>query len=96
LAIAARQSIEAGKSRAAVSEGSGTVKYVSVLTPPLLVCAVFLIAVIAFLRHEMGGRRSDRRDPSAAEEFPDDDPIRSRDPDTQPQGHDTSDLADDK
>lgn len=71
-------------------------KYVSVLTPPLLVCAVFLIAVIAFLRHEMGGRRPDRQDPPASGEFPDDDPIRSRDPDTQPRGRDTSDLTDDK
>ncbi len=35
-------------------------KYVSVLTPPLLVCAVFLIAVVAFLRHEMGGRAHGR------------------------------------
>jgi hypothetical protein len=77
------------------SEGSVTVKYVSVLTPPLLVCAVFLIAVIAFLRHEMGSRRSKPQDPAAGEEFPDDDPIRSRDADTQSQGHDTSDLADD-
>jgi hypothetical protein len=32
-------------------------KYVSVLTPPALVCAVFLIALVAFLRREMGGRR---------------------------------------
>jgi len=27
------------------------------LTPPLLVCAAFLIAVAAFLRHEMRGAR---------------------------------------
>jgi hypothetical protein len=33
-------------------------KYLSVLTPPLLVCAAFLFAVGAFLRHEMGGGRS--------------------------------------
>ena len=36
-------------------------KDLSVLTPPLLVCAAFLIAVGAFLRHEMGASRS-RRD----------------------------------
>jgi hypothetical protein len=71
------------------------VKYVSVLTPPLLVCAVFLIAVIAFLRHEMGGRRKDSQD-LPGNEIPDDDPIPGRDADTQPQAHDTSDLADDK
>jgi hypothetical protein len=70
-------------------------KYLSVLTPPLLVCAVFLIALVAFLRHEMGGRRAGPQDPSA-DEFPDEDPIRSHDPDTQRREHDTSDLADDK
>jgi hypothetical protein len=36
-------------------------KDLSVLTPPLLVCAAFLIAVAAFLRHEMGASRR-RRD----------------------------------
>jgi hypothetical protein len=36
-------------------------KDLSVLTPPLLVCAAFLIAVGAFLRHEMGTSRR-RRD----------------------------------
>ena len=36
----------------------------AVLVPPLLVCAAFLIAVAAFLRHEMGAsrRRHDRDD----------------------------------
>jgi hypothetical protein len=38
-------------------EGRSSMKYVSVLTPPLLVCAAFLVAVGAFLRHEMGARR---------------------------------------
>jgi hypothetical protein len=71
------------------------VKYVSVLTPPLLVCAVFLIAVIAFLRHEMGGRRKDSQDPPG-NEITDEDPIPCRDADTQAHEHDTSDLADDK
>ncbi len=42
-------------------------KYVSVLTPPALVCAVFIIAVVAFLRHEMGARRRRSEDlPSAS------------------------------
>ena len=37
-------------------------KYVSVLTPPLLVCAAFLFAVGAFLRHEMrAGRMRSKR-----------------------------------
>jgi hypothetical protein len=35
-------------------------KDLSVLTPPLLVCAAFLIAVGAFLRHEMGTSRRHR------------------------------------
>jgi hypothetical protein len=41
---------------------SPVLRDLAVLTPPLLVCAAFLIAVGAFLRHEMGAsrRRSDR------------------------------------
>jgi len=31
----------------------------SALTPPLLVCAVVVIAIVAFLRHEMGRSRAD-------------------------------------
>jgi hypothetical protein len=30
----------------------------SVLTPPLLMCAAVIIAIIAFLRHEMGRSRA--------------------------------------
>jgi hypothetical protein len=37
-------------------------KDLTVLTPPLLVCAAFLVAVAAFLRHEMGTSRR-HRDP---------------------------------
>ena len=36
------------------------VKDLSVLTPPLLMCAAFLIAVGLFLRHEMGTSRRHR------------------------------------
>jgi len=32
----------------------------TVLTPPLLMCAAFLVAVAAFLRHEMGSSRRHR------------------------------------
>lgn len=32
----------------------------SVLTPPLLVCVVVVIAIVAFLRHEMGRSRTGR------------------------------------
>jgi hypothetical protein len=31
----------------------------SALTPPLLVCAVVIIAIVAFLRHEMRRSRTD-------------------------------------
>ena len=68
-------------------------KYVSVLTPPLLVCAVFLIGLIAFLRREMGGRRS-RADDQADDNSPDD-PIPSRDGDTSAQRHGGPDVPDD-
>jgi hypothetical protein len=38
----------------------------AVLTPPLVVCAALLIAIGAFLKHEMGARRPDDDDgPSA-------------------------------
>lgn len=33
----------------------------AVLTPPFLVCAVVVVAIVAFLRHEMGRARPDRR-----------------------------------
>jgi hypothetical protein len=38
----------------------------AVLTPPLVVCAALLIAIGAFLKHEMGARRpGDDDEPSA-------------------------------
>jgi hypothetical protein len=33
------------------------------LIPPFLMCAVVIIAIFAFLRHEMGRGRQGRRDP---------------------------------
>jgi hypothetical protein len=60
-------------------------KYVSVLTPPLLVCAAFLIAVVAFLRHEMGaGRR--RSEDLPPDDISDEDLIPGREPDTPGEG----------
>jgi hypothetical protein len=35
----------------------------SVLTPPLLMCAVVIIAIVAFLRHEMNRSRADKSAP---------------------------------
>ena len=35
----------------------------SVLTPPLLMAAVVVLAIVAFLRHEMGRRHVDQADP---------------------------------
>jgi hypothetical protein len=43
------------------------IRDLSVLVPPLVVCVAFLIAVGAFLRHEMGARRRRR-----VEDLPDD------------------------
>jgi hypothetical protein len=44
------------------------VQYLSVLTPPLLMCAAVLFAVGAFLRHEMSKKRpeADQREPVEA------------------------------
>jgi len=41
----------------------------AVLTPPLLICAAFLVAVVAFVRHEMGASRR-RRDQDGPDEIP--------------------------
>jgi hypothetical protein len=38
-------------------------KDLSVLTPPFLVCAAVVVAIVAFLRHEMGRGRQDDADP---------------------------------
>lgn len=40
----------------------------AVLTPPFLVAAAVIIAIVAFLRHEMGRKRPDRAD--LEEDFP--------------------------
>jgi hypothetical protein len=69
-------------------------KYVSVLTPPLLVCVAFLIAVIAFLRHEMGGRRRSSED-RPPEENSNQEPILGRDPDTHGRDVEATDRRDD-
>jgi hypothetical protein len=50
---------------------SPALKDLTVLTPPLLVCAAFLIAVVAFVRHEMGASRG-RRDQDASDDISDD------------------------
>lgn len=42
-------------------------KDLTVLTPPLVVCAAFLIAVGAFLRHEMGRGRRQREDDTSVD-----------------------------
>ena len=36
---------------------------IAALTPPLLVCAVVIIAIVAFLRHEMSRSRTDESAP---------------------------------
>lgn len=42
----------------------------SALTPPLVVCAVVIIAIVAFLRHEMARSRSGRSGPGDETELP--------------------------
>jgi hypothetical protein len=53
-------------------------KDLSVLTPPLLIAAVVVIAIVAFLRHEMRrsrpGREDETADISPAEQFEDHEP----------------------
>jgi hypothetical protein len=71
-----------------------SMKYVSVLTPPALVCAVFLIAVGAFLRHEMRARRR-RSEDLPSDDISGEDPISEREPDARTEGIDTSELPDD-
>ena len=45
-------------------EGSiSLMKDLSALTPPFLMAAVVIIAIVAFLRHEMGRGHVDRGDP---------------------------------
>jgi hypothetical protein len=60
-------------------------KYVSVLTPPLLVCAAFLTAVVAFLRHEMGARRRSSED-LPVDDISAEDLIPGHEPDTSDEG----------
>jgi hypothetical protein len=69
-------------------------KYVSVLTPPALVCAVFIIAVVAFLRHEMGARRRRSEDlPSAG--ISGEHPIPERKPDERSDDIEAAERSDD-
>jgi hypothetical protein len=48
-------------------------KDLSVLTPPFLMAAVVIIAIVAFLRHEMGRGRVDRSDQDDISAAPDPD-----------------------
>jgi hypothetical protein len=54
----------------------------SALTPPLLVFAVVIIAIVAFLRHEMGRSRASR--PGRSDENPADSEQQAEDPDREP------------
>jgi hypothetical protein len=49
----------------------------SALTPPALVALVVIVAIVAFLRHEMGGKR-DREGSGSAEDI-DTDPLNGED-----------------
>ncbi len=69
-------------------------KYVSVLTPPALVCAVFLIAVVVFLRHEMGARRR-RSEDLPPVDISGEDPIPESEPDARSEVIDAAERRDD-
>jgi hypothetical protein len=69
-------------------------KYVSVLTPPLLVCAAFLTAVVAFLRHEMGARRRSSED-LPVDDISAEDLIPGHEPDTSGEAATVSERRDD-
>jgi len=58
-------------------------KDLSALTPPLLVCAVVVIAIVAFLRHEMGRSRPDQTDQADIAADPQ---ARVANPDNEPTG----------
>ena len=47
----------------------------AVLTPSLIVCAAFLIGVVALLRHEMAPRRRDREDGRSSDDMSGSGPI---------------------
>jgi hypothetical protein len=51
----------------AYAEEGSVLGDLAVLTPPLVVCAALLIAIWAFLRHEMGTRRRGRDGPSSSD-----------------------------
>jgi hypothetical protein len=74
--------------------GQAPMKYVSVLTPPLLVCAAFLIGLYAFLRHEMGGRRASSED-LPSDDISDEELIPRSEPDTPSEGAAASERRDD-
>lgn len=61
-------------------------KDLTVLTPPLVVCAAFLVAVGIFLRHEM--RPGRRRGDDTPVDFPGDGGI------SEPPGQEANDLGD--
>ncbi len=62
-------------------------KDLSVLTPPLLTCAVVLFAIGAFLRHEMSRHRPDR-DPDESDDNSVAEPNPGQGPDSGPDGAD--------
>jgi hypothetical protein len=72
-------------------EGDGRVQELSALTPPLLVLAVIVIAIVAFLRHEMGRKRPDESAPP--DDIPAVPPISDHRADDQPSGRGASDRT---
>jgi hypothetical protein len=62
--VRSAQASAAGTVAGRICEGSiSLVKDLSALTPPFLIAAVVIIAIVAFLRHEMGRGRVDHAEP---------------------------------
>jgi hypothetical protein len=57
------------RTRVTSGKECGALQDLAVLTPSLIVCAVFLLGVFALLRHEMAPKRRNREDGGAAEDM---------------------------
>jgi hypothetical protein len=57
----------------------------AVLTPPFLVAAAVITAIVGFLRHEMGRKRADRAD--LEQNFPEPEPSADNTEDSKSAGH---------
>lgn len=80
------------RERTQAGRGVPVLQDLTVLTPPLVVCVAFLIAVGAFLRHEMRPGRRQREDDTSVD-FSDDGGI-SEPPDREGPAHEAPEHGD--